>query len=172
MLKEGLWILIDGEPDLTIAVIDKGIDADMILLDLSDDRTTETLRQANGGQAKIVVLCDQIELAQLDAALKEGARGLVAKTAHPAGLFQAIRSVSQGLKRLDPEIQEKLASLDAVPQSPSHCWGSLTKRQRDIAFTLCISDHTVRHHLRGIFTKLHITSRVELARYANQALSS
>ncbi len=35
------------------------------------------------------------------------------------------------------------------------------KRNKEIAKTLCIAEHTVESHLRRIFTKLNISSRIE-----------
>jgi DNA-binding NarL/FixJ family response regulator len=120
----------------------------------------------------------------LDPVLQAGARGVVVKSAHPASLLQAIRSVSQGLKWLDPEIREKLADPDSILPNQRERWESLSKRERqiaelvlqglrykDIAASLHISGHTVRNHLRNVFTKLRITSRVELAPYASETVS-
>ncbi len=45
-------------------------------------------------------------------------------------------------------------------------------RYKDVAISLRISDHTIRNHLRSIFAKLGITSRLELAPYGNESASS
>ncbi|QNK59809.1 response regulator transcription factor [Paenibacillus sp. PAMC21692] len=37
---------------------------------------------------------------------------------------------------------------------------------REIASTLCLSEHTVKNHLKNILQKLHLNNRVQLARYA------
>jgi DNA-binding NarL/FixJ family response regulator len=39
-------------------------------------------------------------------------------------------------------------------------------RNRDIAHQLCISEQTVKNHLRNIFAKVDIQDRLELALYA------
>ncbi|KOX28448.1 hypothetical protein ADK67_11710, partial [Saccharothrix sp. NRRL B-16348] len=46
----------------------------------------------------------------------------------------------------------------------------LTNRQ--VAKQLFLSPHTVNYHLRGIFKKLGISSRVELARLAHEQESA
>lgn len=182
LLREGLRLLIEAERDLCAASAEE---ADVTILDLADEDALETLQQGSGrGKTRFIVLTDSSELDELDPILRAGARGVVVKSAHPASLLQAIRSVSRGLRWLDPEIREKLANPDSILPSPHERWESLSKRERqiaelvlqglryrDVAASLAISDHTVRNHLRNIFTKLHITSRVELAPYAAETIS-
>jgi DNA-binding NarL/FixJ family response regulator len=183
LLREGLRLLIEAEPDLCAADAEE---ADVLILDVADEDALTTLQQGCGhGSGRVIVLTDSSELDDLDPVLRAGARGVVVKSAHPASLLQAIRSVSQGLKWLDPEIQEKLSSPDSILPSPRERWESLSKRERqivelvlqglrykDVAASLHISDHTVRNHLRNVFTKLRITSRVELAPYLSESVST
>ncbi|MDA0204838.1 MAG: response regulator transcription factor [Acidobacteria bacterium] len=183
LLREGLKLLIEAERDLCVAPSEE---ADIVILDLADEDALTTLQQGSGrGKSRFIVLTESSELAELDCALRAGARGIVVKSAHPASLLQAIRSVSRGLKWLDPEIQQKLSSPDSILPTPQERWRSLSKRERqiaelvlqslrykDVADSLHISEHTVRNHLRSVFTKLRITSRVELAPYAGEAVST
>jgi DNA-binding CsgD family transcriptional regulator len=68
----------------------------------------------------------------------------------------------------------------ASPRRPGHGWGAMTASElavarlvaqgltnRDVAERLFVSPHTVNSHLRQIFTKLQINSRVALTRLAN-----
>lgn len=182
MLREGLRLLIEAERDLLVAPAEE---AAVTILDLDDEDALTTLQQgALSARGRFIVLTDSCEVDELGPILKAGARGIVVKSAHPASLLQAIRSVSQGQRWLDPEIQEKLSSPDAILPSPHERWESLSKRERqiaelvlqglrykEVAESLHISDHTVRNHLRNVFTKLRITSRVELAPYVSETVS-
>lgn len=183
LLREGLLLLIEAESDLCAAPPEE---ADVTILDLADEDALTTLKQrSRGGKARFVVLTESSEPDELDLVLKAGARGIVVKSAHQASLLQAIRSVSRGLKWLDPEIREKLASPDSILPKPRERWESLSNRERqvaelvlqglrykDVAASLDISNHTVRNHLRNVFAKLRITSRVELAPYASETVST
>ena len=155
-------------------------------MDLADEDALTILQQgSSGGRGRFIVLTDSSELDDLDPVLRAGARGVVVKSAHPTSLLQSIRGVSRGLKWLDPEIQEKLSSPDSILPSPRERWESLSKRERqiaelvlqglrykEVAASLHINDHTVRNHLRNVFTKLRITSRVELVPYVSESVST
>lgn len=183
LLREGLRLLIAAEGDLCLT---EAVAADVVILDVADEGALTALQQGSErGQGRLIVLTDSSEPDNLGAVLRAGAQGVVVKTAQPASLLQAIRSVNQGLKWLDPEIQQKLSSPDSILPSSRERWESLSKRERqvaelvlqglrykDVAASLHISDHTVRNHLRSVFAKLRITSRVELAPYGNESAST
>jgi DNA-binding NarL/FixJ family response regulator len=184
LFRAGLELLIEAEPDLCIAKPLGHQAVDITLVDLVDPDCHETIRTSTDG-SRYIAFSEAAETAELDEVFKAGARGVVIKTAHPASLLEAIRSVSQGKNWLDPALQQMLMSTDRLLPSQSHRWESLTKREREvatlvlsgsryreIAVTLTISEHTVRNHLRSIFTKLQITSRVELAPYLAQFQSA
>ena len=182
LLREGLRLLIDAERDLCVSPAEE---AEVTILDLADDDALQAVHQNSGRKRRFIALTDSCELDELDHILRAGVRGVVVKSAHSASLLQAIRSVSKGMKWLDPEIQEMLASPDSILPSPHERWESLSKRERqvaelvlrglrykEVAASLAISDHTVRNHLRNVFTKLHISSRVELAPYASETVAT
>lgn len=116
----------------------------------------------------LVLLCNASEPGRVDEALAAGVRAIVSKSAPMEHLLNAIRAAKQGPEWSPPRIDARSEEPDA--------WASLTPRERDVADLvvqglayrkvaerLAISDHTVKNHLRRIYDKLDINSRVELA---------
>jgi NarL family two-component system response regulator LiaR len=110
--------------------------------------------------------------------LRAGAHGYLLKTSPITELTQAIRQVWAGDTPLHPAIARKLvlrlADGPAIPDEAQADVQALTPRElevlqclarglsnRQIAESLFISDRTVQAHLSNIFSKLHVTSRVE-----------
>jgi two-component system, NarL family, response regulator DegU len=114
----------------------------------------------------------------LAAALASGACGVVSKD-RPVDVFlRAIRAVVGGEAWLEPAT---LASVFGPParRRSAEVSAGLTRREREIVELVClglknkkigerlfISETTVRHHLTSIFSKLAVTSRLELMRYS------
>ena len=126
---------------------------------------------------KIVALTEGDSTADIQRALKLGALGVIGKRAPVRFLSEAILSVAQGVRWFDPKLRsayERAASMKE--QDTAGSLGRLTSREqqvaklvaqgrryRDVAGDLGISEHTVRNHLRHIFDKLRVSSRVEVA---------
>lgn len=103
-----------------------------------------------------------------------GATGYLLKTTPPANLLAAIKEVHEGGAPMSMEIARKvLKSFQPSPHSP------LTERETDILRKLCegenykgiaealfISGHTVRTHIKNIYSKLHVNSRGEAVKKA------
>ena len=112
--------------------------------------------------------------------LEAGASGYILKGAETGELLHAIRAVARGDVFLYPSmarrlVQEYLTHLDVMPSSEP----SLTPREREIllliaggysgkeiAEKLVISPSTVHSHSTNLMTKLNLSTRHELVRYA------
>lgn len=123
------------------------------------------------GRPRIIILTTFARPGYLRRALEAGASGYLLKDAPAEKLADAIRSVHQGLRVVDPQLAQ-----DA--------WGDsdpLTDRERqvlraaeeglasaDIAKRLNLSEGTVRNYLSESIAKLGVTNRIEAARLARQ----
>lgn len=182
VLKYGIQALVERTPDLRLASSNCELDADVVVMHFSVEGALDKLRRTSHS-VRYVVLADGVRRGELDAVLKSGARGVVVETAEPKNLLSAIRRVGRGLKWVDLEAHSSLIDLDDSCPSPVVCWNTLTEREcqvatlmlqghryKQVASALGVTEHTVRHHLRKIYEKLHINSRVELVRYADQGI--
>lgn len=123
--------------------------------------------------ARVVVLSMQHQPAYARLAFERGAMAYVLKDAADAELIQAIRAVTDGGSYVHPTLSAKLAS--GVDDD------DLTGREREIlraialghtnqeiAGQLRLSVRTIEAHRRHVATKLRLSSRAELVRYARQ----
>ena len=168
------------------------ISPDVILIDLdlngeSGVNVIPTLIKVS--TAKILVLTGTRELALHDAAMIAGARGVVEKGDTAETILKAISLVYQGeiwidrlaTSRIFNELSRKKSELNNDPEQQKIA--TLTRKERltaaevgndagastkVIAERLCISENTLRNHLTAVYSKLVVTSRLELFVYANK----
>jgi two-component system nitrate/nitrite response regulator NarL len=161
---------------------------DMLLLDVAMPNLPglETLRELSESQSpvKVVILTASIEQRQMLLALQLGARGVVLKESATQVLMKAIETVHAGGywvgKASVPDLKELV--LQDMPTTQTETsgekWG-LTRREmqmvaaivegcsnRDIAQKFGVREDTVKHHLTSIFSKLGVSTRLELALFA------
>jgi two-component system response regulator NreC len=129
----------------------------------------------------IVVLTMHEDAYYLREFLKIGARGFVLKKSTGRELVRAIRAVVDGNHYVDPALTSEVvdAYVDRADKRPSGRVGALTTREREvcgllayghtnneIAEKLSISARTVESHRARIMSKLELSSRADLVRFA------
>ena len=132
----------------------------------------------------IVMLTVSEDDEDLFAAAKAGAKGYLLKTAEADELVRAVQHVSRGGAVISPLMAVKLLAEFAAtemhePDDFSPNAPPLTSREkeilellgqglsnREIATSLCITESTVKSHLRNVMEKLHIHNRTQAAAYA------
>jgi DNA-binding NarL/FixJ family response regulator len=196
MVRNGLRMILDAEPDLTVvAEAGNGAEAvrlasetavDLAVLDVAMPRMTGIQAAAELSRdrpdLRILMLSMHANEQYLYEALKAGASGYVLKTAADRDLVEACRSAMRGEPFLYPSAITALvrdfltrarAGDDALPTDP------LTPRELEvlkliaeahtsdqIALELGITRRTVDRHRENILAKLGMRDRVELTRYA------
>ena len=187
VVRSGLRMLLNAEPDFSVVaeagtvgearaavvrhspsvlILDLHMPGDASLSAMPDLRTSAP-------DTAIVVLTMQENPAFAREAMASGARGYVLKEAADTELVAAIRTVAGGGTYLQPDVGARLAA--ATPGDN----GSLTPRETEvlrlvalghtnaeIADSLYLSIRTVETHRANIQSKLKVSRRADLVRYA------
>ena len=162
--------------------------SDILLVDFALSQRMELKALIESGShlppVRLVVTLAAIEKAHLVEAFRLGARGVVLKGSTPQVLHKSIRSVMAGQYCLESESVGVL--VEALRESLAHATGTrspkdygLTRREVDIITKIAggrsnkevgeefaISERTVKHHLTNIFSKVGVSSRLQLALFA------
>jgi len=107
-------------------------------------------------------------------ALKAGASGYLLKRSDPSKLLEAIKELHHGGAPMTDQIARKVIESFHQTKPAEHPQDKLTAREeeilrllangyvtKEIADKLAITSATVRFHLKHIYDKLHVRSRVE-----------
>lgn len=199
MVRAGLRLLIDGEPDLEVVgeAVD-GEDAvrvaadrrpDVVLMDVRMprlnglDAAREVLAQVPG--TRVVILTTFDEDAVVDEALRRGVAGFLLKSSPPEEMLDAVRRASAGQGVIDPSVVPGL--IDRIGRAPSARTPApeldrLTPRETDvlrlvglglsnaeIAAELYLGETTVKTHLGRVLDKLGLRDRPRAIAYAHQS---
>jgi NarL family two-component system response regulator LiaR len=195
IVREGLQGVLGREPGLEVVgdaadgieAVEKArsLQPDVVLLDLMMPRkdgleALDEIKQENPG-VRVLILTSFAEDDKIFPAIKAGAQGYLLKDSSPEMLVQAIRDVYQGESSLHPTIARKVIRELNQPADLSPTEDPLTARElevlrlvarglpnREIGEKLCISESTVRVHVRNILGKLHLANRTQAALYALQ----
>jgi DNA-binding NarL/FixJ family response regulator len=192
MVRSGLRMLIDRQLDMeVVAEADDGVAAlastqshrpDVAVLDVSMPRMTglQAAREirAHVPETRVLLLSMHDDERYFLEGLASGASGYVLKRAADTDLIGAVRTVAGGRTFISSDGQrdlmdEWLEGGRAEPNDP------LTPRElevvkliaeaynnRQIAETLKLSEKTVESHRANVLSKLGMSDRVEVVRYA------
>jgi len=190
VVRKGLRLLVDAEPDLRV-VAEAGTVPDamrmarahrpsVLVLDLnmpggSSLEAIPTLR-TDAPMTAIVVLTMQNDPSFARQALQSGALGFVLKEAADDELLGAIRLAAEGETYLNPRLGARLAAAPPEPPGPPDDLSdrelevlkliALGHTNAEIASQLYLSVRTVESHRAHIQQKTRKSSRAELVRYA------
>jgi two-component system, NarL family, nitrate/nitrite response regulator NarL len=167
-----------SDGDQALAEIDR-LDPDLVLLDirmpLRDGVSTLEAMRARGDRRKVIVMATELSDHQLLAVMKAGVDAILFKHEHESQLFKAIEALQAGQRFIGGDLMDRAFSLalDAGEETPL---AKLTPRERqivdgvakglrnrEIGNLLGMTEGTVKITLHGIFNKLKVENRTELA---------
>lgn len=154
--------------------------ADVVLMDInlpgmSGIECTRRLREAVPS-ARVIIITVYRDNESIFKALRAGAFGYLLKRATPDEIIRAIHDVHQGGAPMSGEVARKVVEAFQPPAPRDDEAEGLSSREREvldllaqgrldkeIAASLSLSLPTVRFHLKHIYEKLHVRTRVEAA---------
>jgi two-component system, NarL family, response regulator LiaR len=195
IMREGLRLILDREPDLSVvaeaedgrAAVETACELrpDVVVMDigmpeLNGMEATRRIK-AKHPDIQVIGLSMFADRRYVLGMLEAGASGYLLKGAAGAELVQAIRSISQGKKYISPEIADIVVSsyVDRGSAPETSASSVLSGREREILQLLAegktskeiglrleISMATVETHRRNMMKKLGLHGIAELTKYA------
>jgi len=157
---------------------------DIILMDISmpNCEGLEALRaiKRERPQTQVIMLTVAEDNASLFEAIRSGAAGYLLKNVRAGDLLQMLDAVRRGEPAMPGRLAARILQEFRQPrEAKADATDPLTSREktvlehvalgesnREIAEALCITEHTVKVHLRTILEKLHLQNRIQAAVYA------
>jgi DNA-binding NarL/FixJ family response regulator len=180
LIRAGIAMIIENQPDMVlVAQSSSGAEAiqhyrqhrpdvtlmDLRLPDLSGIDAMLAIH-ADFPEARIIMLTTFDGDVEVQRAMDAGARGYFLKNTPPGELVQAIRQVHAGKKRIPVALAAQLAEHTGEESLTAReievlRWVGSGNRNRDIAEILCISEETVKVHIKHIMDKLGAKDRTQ-----------
>ncbi len=168
------------EPDVVVMEID--------LPKLSGDKAAQRVRRELP-HVGVVIITGRDEEQRLFDAIRAGAAAYLRKDCEPAELIDTIRKVKEGQFLINEKIFSRpaLASrvlaefreLSVYGPASTHVFAPLSPREvqildnisqgktnKEVAYTLAISEQTVKNHMSSILRKLSVNDRTQAVVYA------
>ena len=190
VVRQGIKLMIEAEPDLTICgeaqteqqarkmVRELKPDALLVDLSLSEGDGFNVVRDVNAHfpETRVLVLSMHDEAIYAERLLAEGASGYIMKQAATEQLVTALRTVLRGERFVSESLKRSLETRREVDGGPS---SRLSARElqvisligrglgtREIAESLSLSVKTVETHRLTIKRKLALDTNAQLVQYA------
>jgi two-component system, NarL family, response regulator len=188
VVREGLVAIFKSQQDMkVVAEATDGEEAvelcnrhlpDVLLLDLRMPRkdglqVISELSLRRAGRPRVIVMTTYESEEDIRRAMKAGAKGYLVKGTAPQQIRESVRRVAAGEALVPANIAAKLAESMARPELSDRELQVLGyvangRSNKEISKILCISENTVKAHVKSLLTKLHAIGRTEAIAIAMQ----
>jgi len=175
-------IIGEGSNGLEAVELTEQLMPDLILMDIGmpemDGLEATRVIKERYPYVKIVMVTVSDEVTDLFEAFKKGAQGYLLKNIKPELWLDYLKAIAADDASIPKEIALRILN-EFKMEANASLQTELTQREqeilslvakgysnREIADQLFISEYTVKNHLKNILQKLHLSNRVQLARYA------
>ncbi|MBI5670822.1 MAG: response regulator transcription factor [Chloroflexi bacterium] len=189
VVRQGLRMFLGLDTDIEVVgeatngaqalQLARQLQPDVILMDLlmpeMDGITAIEIVRREMPDTEVIALTSVLEDNMVVGAVRAGAIGYLLKDTEAHDLVNAIKAAANGQVQLSPAAAARLVRELRTDPSPE----ALTEREvevlrligqglanKEIAYTLHISEKTVKTHVSSILGKLQVTSRTHAALYA------
>jgi DNA-binding NarL/FixJ family response regulator len=195
LVREGLRMLLEAEPDLRVAgevgdgsqalAAARRVDPDVVLMDVRMpvvDGIEATAQLVRGGCRARILMLTTFDLDEyVYRAMKAGASGFLLKDASGGQLAEAVRTVHKGDALLAPAVTKRLIEDFCRGPAPGANGSDLglSERElevcrlvarglsnREIAAQLYVSEATVKTHVAHVLSRLGLRDRVQVTVFA------
>jgi two-component system, NarL family, response regulator LiaR len=189
VVRHGLRMFLELDPELeVIGEAGNGAEAldfisrqqpDVVVMDIlmpiMDGITAIKAIRKDYPGVEVIALTSVLEDASVVNAVRAGAIGYLLKDTAAEELRRSIKAAANGQVQLSPEAAARLMREIRAPESPEKLTARETevlgllaggKTNKEIAYTLSVSETTVKSHVSSILTKLGVPSRTQAALYA------
>jgi DNA-binding NarL/FixJ family response regulator len=177
LVRGGFRLILDAEPDLDVvgeaadgvAAVELALETrpDLVLMDIrmpvldGIEATRRLLPQLHSTRVVMLTTFDLDDY--IVAAFRAGVSGFLLKTAPPAQLVAAVRTVHAGDALLAPASTRRLIEQFARPPGPAPALDALARglTNAEIAEQLVVEPSTVKSHVASVLAKLKLRDRVQ-----------
>lgn len=156
---------------------------DIILMDINmpimDGLSATKIIKTKFPYIKVIIITVSDEVTNLFEAIKKGAQGYLLKNINPGAWFEYLQAIADDEVPMSEDLAFKLLQEFTSQKEKQMAKNPLSAREQDvlelvakgytnklISAELCISEYTVKNHLKNIMHKLHLENRVQITRYA------
>jgi two-component system, NarL family, nitrate/nitrite response regulator NarL len=180
----GLRVILETEKDFQVSGTFSGLNdleahlveanrretpPDLLLLELPETLKLNQLERiaAINSRTAIVLWFGTVSCEYLSQAMALGAQGVLSKYSSVATHIECLRTVARGYTWMDPEAKRRLLPTSRIALAPRerHLTGLIAQgfSNKEIAWSLGITEGTVKVYLSKLFDKVGVSDRFELA---------